>query len=104
MQALLRRCSVEGKFGAVLHKGNADAGSVMVVINHLNGTHTLLVPPPGPAYDEDGQRRFENRTPVALPWLELNSLIERARKHDDDIWVVEVEDRDGFAQLDIEAR
>ena len=99
VQALLRRCSVEGKFGAVLHKGNAEAGAVMVVINHLNGTHTLFVPPAGPAYDDNGERRFDNRTPTALPWLEISSFIQRARSFDDDLWVVEIEDRDGFAGL-----
>jgi hypothetical protein len=102
VQALLRRCSVEGKFGAVLHKGNDDAGAVIVIINHLNGTHTLLAPPPGPAYDEEGNRRFENRTPQALPWLDINPLIQRARSFDEDLWVVEIEDREGFAGLLIE--
>jgi hypothetical protein len=102
VQALLRRCSVHGKFGAVLHKGNAEAGAVMVVINHLNNTHTLLVPPPGPAYDEEGERRFSNRTATPQAWSEINALIARARRVDDDLWVVEIEDRDGFAGLQIE--
>jgi hypothetical protein len=102
VQALLRRCSVEGKFGAVLHKGNAEAGAVMVIINHLNGTHTLLAPPPGPAYDDEGSRHFENRTPQALTWLEIKPLIQRARSFDEDLWVVEIEDRDGLAGLFVE--
>jgi hypothetical protein len=102
VQALLRRCSVENKFGAVLHKGNVDAGAVMVVINHLNGSHTLFAPPPGPAYDESGERRFENRTPSPLPWPEISLLIQRVRSYDDDLWVVEIEDRDGFAGLSAE--
>lgn len=103
VQALLRRCSVMGKFGAVLHKGHAEAGAVVVVINHLNGTHSLLAPPPGPAYDDEGERRFENRTPTALPWLETSEKIDRIRRNDDDIWVVEIEDRDGLANLNVEA-
>jgi hypothetical protein len=102
VQALLRRCSVEGKFGAVLHKGNAEAGAVFIVINHLNGTHSLLAPPPGPAYDENGERRFEKRTPTPLPWFETSEKIERIRRSDDDIWVVEIEDREGFANLIVE--
>ncbi len=102
VQALLRRCSVEGKFGAVLHKGNAEAGAVMIVINHLNGTHTLLGPPPGPAYDDEGQRRFEKRTANSETWPNLIPLIERARRFDEDLWVVEIEDRDGLAGLNVE--
>jgi hypothetical protein len=99
VQAFLRRCSVEGKFGAVLHVGNADAGALMIVINHLNNTHSLLAPPPGPAYTETGERRFELRTPTPLLWHELRDKIERARSFDEDLWVIEVEDRDGFAGI-----
>jgi hypothetical protein len=103
VQAFLRRCSVEGKFGAVLHVGNADAGALMIVVNHLNNTHSLLGPPPGPAYDESGERRFELRTPNPLPWFDMREKIERARRFDEDLWVVEIEDRDGFAGIQPEA-
>ena len=99
MQAFLRRCQVEGKFGAVLHVGHADAGALLVVVNHLDGSHSLLGPPPGPAYDEAGNRVFENRTPSPLPWVEISEKIQRARSFDADLWVVEIEDRTGFAGL-----
>jgi hypothetical protein len=99
VQAFLRTCQTQGKFGAVLHRGHADAGALMVVINHLDGTHSLLGPPPGPAYDEDGVRHFENRTPSPLPWSDVSEKIQRARGFDNDLWVIEVEDRDGFAGL-----
>jgi hypothetical protein len=99
VQAFLRRCQSDGQFGAVLQRGHADAGALMVVINHLDGTHSLLGPPPGPAYDDDGTRRFENLTPAALPWLQINDKIQRARSFDEDLWVIEVEDKSGFAGL-----
>jgi hypothetical protein len=99
VQAFLRRCSTEGKFGAVLHSGNPEAGALMIVVNHLNNMHTLLGPPPGPAYDDNGERRFELRTPQPLPWMDIREKIERARKVDDDLWVIEVEDRDGLAGI-----
>lgn len=102
VQALLRRCSVEGKFGAVLHKGNPDAGVVMVVVNHLDGGFSLLVPPPGPAYNENGDRRFEKRNAEVQSWEQIQPIIERTRKSDNDVWVVEVEDRGGFAGIAIE--
>jgi hypothetical protein len=99
VEAFLRRCQSEGKFGAVLHRGHADAGALFVVINHLDGRHTLLGPPPGPAYDENGARRFEVRTAEALSWPDTNEKIQRARRSDADIWVIEVEDRKGYANL-----
>jgi hypothetical protein len=99
VQAFLRRCEIEGKFGAVLHKGNPEAGALMIVVNHLNGANTLLGPPPGPAYDDDGNRRFEKRTEVPLGWHQINEKIMKARSFDDDLWVIEVEDRDGLAGI-----
>ncbi len=99
VQAFLRRCQGDGMFGAVLHRGHAEAGALMVVVNHLDGTCSLLGPPPGPAYDEDGNRVFENRTATPLPWPDVDAKIQRARGFDDDLWVVEVEDKTGFAGL-----
>jgi hypothetical protein len=99
VQAFLRRTSVEGKFGAVLHAGHADAGAVTVVINHLNSTHTLLGPAPGPAYDDVGERRFIKLTEIPLLWPDVRERIEKLRRFDEDMWVVEVEDREGLAGL-----
>ncbi len=98
MQALLRRTSVDGLFGAVLKSGAEDAGSVFVVINHLNGSYTLLEPPPGPAYDEAGERRFvvlkQNLTSI-----DITQRIEKERRFDSDQWFVEIEDKNGLAGL-----
>jgi hypothetical protein len=99
VQAFLRRCQGEGKFGAVLHRGHADAGALMVVINHLDGTHSLLGPPPGPAYDSEGIRLFEKRTTAPMAWPDINEKIQRARSFDHDLWVIEVEDKSGFVGL-----
>jgi hypothetical protein len=99
VQAFLRRCNSQGLFGAVLHRGHADAGSLIVVVNHLNGTHSLLTPPPGPAYDENGDRRFENLLARPSDWPEIQAKLERAKSFDSDLWIIEVEDRTGLAGL-----
>jgi hypothetical protein len=99
VHALLRRCAGEGLFGAVLHKGNAEAGALMVVINHCDGGYTLLAPPPGPAYDEQGTRQFEKRGPAPTSWDEIRQAIAKSRTFDADLWVIEIEDKQGFAGL-----
>jgi hypothetical protein len=88
----------------VIHKGAEEAGSVLLVVNRLDGTHELLEPPPGPAYTEDGVRRFVKTTNTAQSWPDISARIAKKRKSDPDIWVVEVEDRTGFggAQINIE--
>jgi hypothetical protein len=99
VQAFLRRCNGQGLFAAVLKRGNAEAGSLIIVVSHLDGTHTLLTPPPGPAYDEEGERRFEMLSPNPQPWADVQSRIDKAKSFDSDLWIVEVEDREGLAGL-----
>ena len=88
--------------GAVLHRGADEAGAVYVVINHLDGGYDVLIPPPGPAYDETGERRFEMFSPQPKPWMDISGYIARQRKSDSDIWVVEIDDRKGLAGLNPE--
>jgi hypothetical protein len=98
VHAFLRRVQVQGLFAAVLHKGHAAAGAVAVVVNHLNGTATLLQPPPGPAYDDAGERRFL-QVSNAQGEAAVSAAVARLRRFDTDLWVVEVEDRSGIAGL-----
>ncbi len=97
--ALLRRCQAEGKYGAVINKGAADAGAVYIYINHLDGTYHLLSPPPGPAYDDEGERRFFLEFEKPQDWQHVSALVARRLKFDSDLWAVEIEDRLGFAGL-----
>jgi hypothetical protein len=99
VQAFLRSSLVAGKNGAVLRRGHSDAGALLIVVNHLDGGHSLLGPAPGPAYDETGDRRFVSLTQMPLDWPAISSKIERARSFDEDLWVVEIEDRDGLAGI-----
>lgn len=100
--ALLRRCQVEGKYGAVINKGAADAGAIYIYINHLDGTYHLLSPPPGPAYDDAGERRFILEFEMPQDWQQVSALVSRRLNFDSDLWAVEIEDRHGFAGLNPE--
>lgn len=99
VKALLRRCELQGMFGAVLHRGAAEAGALYVVVNHLDGTYDMLAPPPGAAYDDAGERRFVSAFATPVPWADVSAKLARARQFDSDIWAVEIEDRNGFAGL-----
>jgi hypothetical protein len=99
VHALLRRTFVEGRYGAVLRKGSAEAGAVYVVINKLDGTIRVLGPPPGPAIDEEGERLFADIVPKVTAMEELNAFTTRMARIDPDFWVVEIEDREGTGGL-----
>jgi hypothetical protein len=101
VQAYLRRWFAGGGYGAVLRKGAPEAGAVYVAINRLDGTLNLFGPAPGPAYDEEGERRWAAAANGPIDPLELNALIERLQRIDPDIWIVEIEDRSGTGGLSL---
>ena len=99
VSAFLRRCTVEGIYGAVLRKGAEEAGAVHVIVNHLDGTCHLFGPAPGESYDELGDRRwFAEVTPPGT-LVDAMALLDRLLRFDPDLWIVEVEDRKGMAGL-----
>ena len=99
VHAFLRRCFAQGCFGAVLRKGAAEAGAIYVVVNRLDGRNFLYGPPPGPAYDEIGEKRWELVRSEPLDPSALQAAITSMARIDPDIWVVEIEDRDGSLAL-----
>jgi hypothetical protein len=99
VQAFLRKCNAEGKFCTVAHKGAADAGTVFVIINQLDGRFHLFGPAPGSAYDELGDRRFVEELAFPATEGQVAALLQRRKKFDSDLWVIEVEDRHGTAGL-----
>ncbi len=101
VEALLRRCQSEGKFGAVVKSGADEAGAVYVTINHLNNSYDLLEPPPGPSHDDEGQRLFTKSFAAPSPWPDVQRLFDRRLKSDADLWLVEIEDRSGLADLKV---
>jgi hypothetical protein len=99
VSAFLRRCMVEGIFGAVVKRGAEEAGAVYVIVDHLDGTCHLFGPAPGPSHDDEGERRWAlELLPPSGPF-DVRDVLERRKRFDPDIWIVEVEDRLGTAGL-----
>ena len=89
--ALIRRAELGGAFAAVARKGDPKAGAVLVkAVNRGAGGATLYAE----AFRGEGERIWMQ--PVAShEEPALDAFIERAARVDPDIWVVEIEDRDG---------
>jgi hypothetical protein len=103
VQAFLRRCELNGHYGGILTKGAAEAGALYVVINHLDGGHELLSPAPGAAFDDSGERRFVKDFANPVPWQDVAARMDKRKRSDPDLWLIEVEDRTGLAGLAVEA-
>lgn len=99
VSAFLRQHMANGRFGAVIRKGAAEAGAVHVIVNHLDGTLHLFGPAPGSSVDEEGERRWVEELPFPADQTSVDRLLSRRAAADPDIWIVEIEDRNGTAGL-----
>jgi hypothetical protein len=89
--ALIRRAELGGGFAAVSRKGDARAGSVLVkAVNRSDGTARLYAE----ATQGDGERIWMQ--PLATTdEAALDAYVARSCRIDPDLWVVEIEDRQG---------
>lgn len=91
VSALIRRAELGGGFPIVARKGDARAGAVLVkVINRSDGTARLYAE----ATRLDGDQIWMQPAKSDQE-PDLDRYIERAVRVDPDIWVVEIEDRQG---------
>lgn len=103
VSAYLRRCAVEGAFGVVRRRGADEAGAVFVKIDRLDGTADLFGPAPQSAFDDAHpvERAFSAALAMQpAPVADVERYLEKQLRFDPDIWIVEVEDREGRNFLD----
>lgn len=101
VKAYVRRSSVDGRSAYIVRHGDDDAGAIYIRINRLDGTSLLFGPAPASLSALDTDRRW---TPffkgLARPDSEVDGVLEREARTDPDLWIVEVEARDGAHGLD----
>src|SRR5690242_20722655 len=90
--AHMRRLSAEGIPVAVIHRGEAMGGTVIVKLNQLELGCRVMTQARGPDGALGWLPGFENRL---VPEAEVDAYIARAVRRDPDVWVLEVEDRAG---------
>jgi hypothetical protein len=91
--ALVRRAEVGGANAVIARKGDVSAGVVLVKVARLDGTANLYVPALGP----DGERIWLDlaRQGVGPAEADVDAYVRRRVESDPDLWVVEIEDRQG---------
>jgi hypothetical protein len=100
VSAYIRTIEVGGAFATLRRRGAAEAGAVFVVVDRLDGTVALFAP--GPADETFGERRFVRAHKA--DWVtssEITERLEREKQRDPDLWIVDVERRDGAHGLNL---
>jgi hypothetical protein len=100
--AYIRRCYGEGMIATVARRGAEEAGAILVVVDWLDGTADLFAPAPQSFFDESkpADRRFQ-RVASRAAHVAVKDRIASESRFDPDLWVVEVEDRQGRSFLDL---
>jgi len=101
--AYLRRASVEGAAAVLRRRGAAEAGAIWVMVDRLDGAVALYGPAPQSESGERGVERLWQRAHAeeTVAADEAERRIARETAFDSDLWLVEVEDRDGRHWLDL---
>ncbi|MES2724780.1 MAG: DUF1491 family protein [Pseudomonadota bacterium] len=89
--ALIRRAELAGGFGIVARKGDARAGSVLVKVLNLDDKTTRLY---SEATRGDGERIWM-RPALFDNEADLDRYIQKSLRIDPDLWVVDIEDKQG---------
>lgn len=93
VQALVRTAQVGGAFATVARRGDRDAGAVLLKVSTLDGRARLYAP----AQDGEGARIWLDLSAGTLGDREsdIDAYASKRRASDPDLWVVEIEDREG---------
>jgi hypothetical protein len=95
VSALIRRVEVAGASAYVVRKGSEEAGAVFLKLSRLDGRVTVL----------EQVRRGEGD----LVWMKpigeadearASAWLEKQIRFDPDLWIVEIEDREGRTFVD----
>jgi hypothetical protein len=97
--ALIRRCGVENVAAVMRRRGSAEAGSIFVKVDHLDGTADLYGPAPQSMIEDSSGERAFTRLMAGDCIPDVEERIRREMKFDSDLWLIEIEDRQGRSFL-----
>ncbi|MFN7054267.1 DUF1491 family protein [Hyphomonas sp.] len=93
IDALIRRANLAGAGAFVIQHGDEARGDVLVKVARLNGTAAVYAP----SMNLEGERIFLNLAVQGIGPEEaaVDAYVARAKARDRDLWIVEIEDREG---------
>ena len=103
VSALIRQAELSGASAMLRRRGGAEAGAIFVKIDRLDGRAALYGPAPQSEELPIGVARLFTRHHAA-EWLdpgEIEAKLRREIEFDPDVWIVEIEDRQGRNFIDL---
>ena len=101
VKAYVRGCASQGVPAMVVRHGDDDAGAIYIKIAHLDGRAALYGPSPSGFDEGQTDRRWTLHLDAEKTTdADVDTYLARQAEFDPDLWVVEVEDRQGRHFLD----
>lgn len=94
--AFLRQVASAGAIAVLTRRGEETAGAIYIKVSLLDGTAQLYSP--APLFDQvrgNDRAWYAEYKDETLPEREIDSFLAGQAAVDQDIWIVEVEDREG---------
>ena len=96
VDAYRRRVEIEGGYVTIRQRGAAEAGAIFLIVTNSRGGSRLYGPAPQSLYDEGAtSRRFIALNAEDWDGLQVQTMLDKQRRFDPDLWLVDVDDRDG---------
>ena len=103
--AYLRLRNAQGSFAVLRRRGAAEAGAIVIKLDCLDGRVALYGPAPQALTSDlpPGVDRLFTRLhqPEWIDPVAADARLEREVGFDPDLWIVEVEDRNGAPHIDL---
>lgn len=95
--AYIRRANAAHKPAMLVRRGDEHGGTILIRIDRLDGTGEVL----SPSFGMKGERLWLRATgPAPVTWADTQAYIDRRIARDSDLWIIDIEARDGDAMLD----
>jgi hypothetical protein len=102
IQAQVRTCDVQNLAAYIVKRGDPDAGAVILRLNRLDGTSHVFSQARTPAGAAAWAKAAGSDAEGRLSDADAHAYIEKQRKYDPDLWVLEIEDPERRYSLDAE--
>jgi hypothetical protein len=100
--ALRRRAEAAGAFVSIARRGAEEAGAIFVRVDRHDGRFDLYGPAPQTFFDEESVRdRLFSRIVHEAAEDVARARIEQEMRFDPDLWIVDIEDRQGRPFLEL---
>ena len=96
IKAIIRRAEVAGAQAFLIRRGQEDAGALFLKISRLDGTLTIL----NQARRGDGELIWTKPLGDNIDESSASQYLEKQLRFDPDLWILEIEDREGRAFVD----